>query len=111
MWLLDRSSCHKAYAPDALNANKMIVNPGVVQPLMPDTVKAGNMQCMVFNVGNVVKGMKKVLKEQEINTLSLKADDTIKILLNHDHFRNETIVLEKYLIDRGHKVIMIPKFP
>ena len=33
-----------------------------------------------------------------------------KILSNHDDFRNEKTILEKYLIGRGHKVIMTPKF-
>ena len=33
-----------------------------------------------------------------------------KILSNHDDFRNEKTILERFLIDRGHKVIMIPKF-
>ena len=28
VWLFGQSSCHKAYAPDALNAKKMNVNPG-----------------------------------------------------------------------------------
>ena len=110
IWLFDQSSCHKAYAPDALNANKMNVNPGGVQPLMRDTVWVGRVQRMVFNVGNVAKGMRKVLEERGINTTTLRADDMRKILSNHDDFRNEKTLLERFLIDRGHKVIMIPKF-
>ena len=106
IWLFDQSSCHKAYAPDA---NRMNVNPGGVQPLMRDTVWAGRVQRMVFNVGNVAKGMKKVLEERGINTATLRADDMRKILSNHDDFLNEKIILERFLIDRGHKV-MIPKF-
>ena len=69
VWLFDQSSCHKAYAPDALNANKMNFNPGGVQRLMRDTMWAGKVQRMVF--GNVAKGMKKVVEEQGINTASL----------------------------------------
>ena len=80
IWLFDQSSYHKAYAPDALNANKMNVNPGGVQPLMRDTVWAGRVQRMVFNVGNVAKGMRKVLEERGINTTTLRADDMRKIL-------------------------------
>ena len=61
-------------------------------------------------VGNVAKGMRKVLEERGINNTTLRADDMRKILSNHDDFRNEKTILERFLIDRGHKVIMIPKF-
>ena len=88
----------------------MNVNPGDVQPLMRDTVWAGRVQRMVYNVGNVAKGMRKVLEERGINTTTLRADDMRKILSNHDDFRNEKTILERFLINRGHKVIMIPKF-
>ena len=80
--LFDHSSCHTAYAPDALNARKMNVNPGGVQPLMRDTVWEGRVQRMVFSIGNVAKDMKKVLEERGINTTSLRADDMRKILAN-----------------------------
>ena len=83
MWLFDHSSCHTAYAPNALNARKMNVNPGGVQPLMRDTVWEGRVQRMVFNIGNVAQGLKMVLKERGINTTSLRADDMRKILANH----------------------------
>lgn len=45
VWLFDQSSCHKAYAPDALNAkNNMNVKPGGAQPILRDTVWAGKIQ-------------------------------------------------------------------
>ena len=71
---------------------------------------AGRVQHTVFNVGNVAKGMRKVLEERGINTATLRADNMRKILSSHDDFRNEKTILERFLIDRGHKVIMIPKF-
>ena len=58
----------------------------------------------------MVKGMMKVLEERGVNTTTLRADDMRKILSNHDDFRNEKTILERFLIDRGHRVIMIPKF-
>ena len=64
---------------------------------------------MVFNVGNVAKGMKRVLEERGINTVSLRADDMRKILSNHDDLKYGKTIL-KYLTERGHKVYMIPKF-
>ena len=36
VWLFDQSSCHKAYAEDALNAKSMNVKPGGKQPKMPN---------------------------------------------------------------------------
>ena len=58
VWLLDQSSCHRAFADDALkNAKVMNVRPGGVQPRMCDTMWAGRMQKMVFEDGTP-KGMK-----------------------------------------------------
>lgn len=54
--------------------------------------------------------MKKVLEERGINTTSLHADDTRKILSNHEDFRTEKTILERFLNNRGDKVLMIPKF-
>ena len=44
MFIFDQSSCHKAYADDALNASRMNVHPGGKQPCMRDTVWAGRVQ-------------------------------------------------------------------
>ena len=38
-WIFDQSSCHTAYAADALNANKMNARPGGQQLLMRNTVE------------------------------------------------------------------------
>ena len=37
-WIFDQSSCHKAYAEDALNVKCMNVRPGGAQLRMSDTV-------------------------------------------------------------------------
>ena len=60
-------------ADDALDATKMNVNPGGKQPLMRETVWAGQPQTMFFSLG-VAKGMKKVLQERWINTKPLNGD-------------------------------------
>ena len=44
VWLFDQSSCHQAFAEDALNAKVMNVRPGGVQPRMCDTMWAGKVQ-------------------------------------------------------------------
>ena len=57
VWLFDQSSCHKAFASDALNVNNMNVKPGGKQAVMHDTVWAGKSQKLVDSAG-VPKGMK-----------------------------------------------------
>ena len=56
VWVFDHSSCHAAMADDALDANKMNVNPGVKQRQMRDTMWHGKVQKMNFQLG-VPKGM------------------------------------------------------
>lgn len=109
VWVFDQSSCHKAYAPEALNVNKMNVFPGGVQAKLRDTVWAGKVQTMVFSLG-VPKGMKQVLEERGINTTTLRADDMRKILANHDDFRTEKTILETFLSEKGHTCLFLPKF-
>ncbi len=76
-WLFDHSSCHRAFADDALNANKMTVRLGGKQPKMRGTTWARQPQSLVDEDG-VPKGMKQVLKERGINTERMLADDTQK---------------------------------
>ena len=58
VWLFDQSSCHKAYAEDALNAKRMNVKPGGAQPHMRDTEWAGKPQKLVDRHG-IPKGMRR----------------------------------------------------
>ena len=89
-WLFDQSSCHRAYADDALNAAKMNKRPGGEQPCMRDTVWQGRVQKLVDDNG-VAKGFQKVLEERGFLLTQLKkikVDDMRNILKNHDDFRN-----------------------
>ena len=61
MFLFDQSSGHTAYAEDALNANRMNVNPGGSQPKMRNTMWNGSVQTMVHK--EVPKGIRRVLEE------------------------------------------------
>ena len=70
VWIFDQSSCHTAMAEDTLDVTKMNVGPGGKQPKMPDTVWAGEVQKMCYNLG-IPKEMKKVLEERGINITSL----------------------------------------
>lgn len=80
VWIINQSSCHKAFAPDALNASRMNVQPGGAQPLMRDTQWTGRTQTMVDN--GVAKGLKRVLEERGINTGTMTGPD-MKIILSN----------------------------
>ena len=109
VWLFDQSSCHRAFAEDALNAKVMNVRPGGVQPRMRDTMWAGKVQKMIFDDGTP-KGMKRVLEERGINTSRMVGEDMRTVLSWHDDFKNEKTIVEHYLNGRGHIVLFIPKF-
>ena len=53
VWLFDQSSCHKAYAPDALNVNNMNVKPGGAQAVMRDTVLSSILHIFTLMAINV----------------------------------------------------------
>ena len=109
VWIFDQSSCHTAMAEDALNVMKMNVGPGGKQPKMHDTVWAGEVQKMCYNLG-ITKGMKKVLEERGINTTSLRKEDMQMILRNHEDFRNEKPRIVTFLEQKGHTALFLPKF-
>jgi len=66
VWIFDHSSCHSAMPDDALDVNKMNVNPGGKQRVMRDGWWAGKPQKMNYSLG-VPKGMRAVLEERGIN--------------------------------------------
>ena len=109
VFVFDQSSCHKAFAEDALNASRMNMRPGGKQPCMRDTVWAGRVQRMVDDDG-VPKGMKAVLEECGVNTEQMRADDMRTVLSFHDDFFNEKTIVEKLITDKGHKCLYLPKF-
>ena len=73
VWLFDQSSCHRAFSEDVLNSQRMNVRPGGAKPHMRGTMWAGSIQPMVDENG-VPKGMRRVLEERGINTVSMKAN-------------------------------------
>ena len=109
VFVFDQSSCHRAFADNALNVKVMNVKPGGAQPCMRDTIWAGRVQKLVDSKG-VPKGMKKILKERGIRTSTLVADDMRTILSCHDDFKNEKTIVEHYLASKGLKGIFFPKF-
>ena len=109
VWHFDQSSCHRAFAEDALNVRRMNVRPGGAQPRLRNTVWGRQVQSMVMEDGTP-KGMKMVLEERGINTVRMNADDMRVVLSNHEDFRTEKTVIENFLEARHHIVLFIPKF-
>ena len=109
VWVFDHSSCHNAMADDALDVNKMNVNPGGKQRIMRDTVWQGKAQSLTFSLG-IPKGMKRVLQERGVDTTGMIADDMRKTLGEHDDFKNEKSMIEHFLLEKGHIPIFLPKY-
>ena len=109
VWVFDNSSCHNAYADDALNANNMNAKPGGKQAHLRDTEWNEKPQRMVFNIG-IPKGLIQVLTERGKYKKSMKLEDMRKEISTHPDFMNEMTKLEHFLHDRGHVCIMLPKF-
>ena len=92
VWIFDHSSCHGAFAEDALNAHKMNARPGGKQPLMRDTVWQGRVQKMVFSIG-VAKGLIQVLKERGKYWNGMKLEEMRTELASHQDFKEEKLAL------------------
>ena len=109
VWLFDQSSGHCAFKEDALNVNRMNVNPGGAQPRMRDTVWDGKLQRMVLNDGRP-KGMRTVLQERGIDTDRMKAADMRLVLGSHADFKYEKTALEHLIQEKGQRALFLPKF-
>ena len=109
VWVFDHSSCHAAMADDALDANKMNVNPGGKQRKMRDTVWRGVAQSMNDRHG-VAKGMRQVLRERHVDVSRMTADQMRATIAAMDDFKNEKSLIQHLLIERGHIPAFLPKF-
>ena len=109
IWIFDHSSCHGAYADDALLANRMNAKPGGKQAKLRDTVWDGKIQRMVFNVG-VPKGLIQVLKERGKYRNGMKLDEMRAEILTHPDFKNEKTKIEHFLNGKGYGCVFLPKF-
>ena len=109
VWIFDHSCRHTAFAPDALVASRLNRKPGGKQPVMHDTVWAGKPQKLVLDDGTP-KGAAMILEERGICTKTLKLEDLIVILGQHDDFKNEMNSLETMLTGKEHTAVFLPKF-
>ena len=85
--MFDHSSCHGAYADDALIASRMNAKPG-------GTVWDGKVQRMVFSVG-VAKGLIQVLKERGRYRPGMKLEEMRAEISSHPNFKNEKTKISK----------------
>ena len=109
VWIFDHSCGHTAFAPDALVASRLNRRPGGKQPCMRDTVWAGKPQKLVLDDGRP-KGAAMILEERGVSTATLKLDDMVVILSQHEDFKNEKNSLETMLTGKGHTAVFLPKF-
>jgi hypothetical protein len=128
LFFFDNSTNHGAWAPDALIAQRMNLNPGGAQPVMRPGwfVKDGNRveQSMVLPDGRA-KGLKIVLEERDLWRSGLRkeckpvanhnADGqccAVKILQNQQDFIDAAAgcALGDSIEELGHMYIALPKF-
>ena len=108
VWIFDHSSCHGAYADNALNAYKMNAKPGGKQPAMRNTVWKGKEYTIVFSIG-VPKGLLQALKERGVDTRGMKVEDMRQELASHQDFQEEKTKIEHFLNGCGHICMLLPK--
>ena len=119
-FLFDNSTSRGAFAEDALNANKMNLNPGGKQPSQRngwfEHDGTRHEQEMTFPLGHpnagVAKGVKQVLIERHLWVSGMKLPDARTALGNQPEFLEEKSILEDYVDEQGggHNVLFLPKF-
>ncbi len=109
IFLFDNAPSHRKVSEDSLDADRMNVHPGGMQPVMRYTIWKGNVQQMAFPDGEA-KGMKAILEERGVDTKRMKAADTRAILKSHPDFQNQKTLLEEFVEGRGHICLYYPKF-
>ena len=109
LFLFDNAPSHKKLADDALNADRMNVHPGGMQPVMRDTAWNGELQTLVFDDGTP-KGMKRILEERGVDTKGMKAAEMREMLKEYEDFQGAKTLLEDLVAGRGHVCKFYPKY-
>ena len=109
IFLFDNAPSHTKMPNDALNVNAMNVHPGGKQPVMRDTMWAGDIQKMNYEDGTP-KGMKRILEERGVDTNDMSALDMREVLLEFEDFRCQKTLLEELVERQRHICIYIPKY-
>ena len=69
----------------------------------------GRVQKLVTEEGQA-KGLRMVLIERGVDVSSMKKEDMVSVLYQHEDFINEKSAVESYLLSRGHHCLFIPKY-
>lgn len=109
LFIYDNAPSHTKKPDDALNADRMNVNPGGKQPKMRSTMFNGEVQQMTLADGRP-KGMRLVLEERGVNLDGKKAKNMVEILKTYDDFKTSKAILTEVIECRGHMCIFLPKF-
>ena len=109
IWVFDNSSCHNAYADDALIAAHMNAKPGGKQHCIRDTVWQGRVQKMNTQ-DETPKRLIQVLKERESYRRKMKLEEMQHEISTHPDSKDKKTKLQRFLKQRGHTCIMLPKF-
>lgn len=125
VFAFDQSTCHGAFAADALVASRMALRPGGKQPRMRSTIFNGSQQDMVLPDGTP-KGLRLVLQERGLWREGLLADCehcksgnvdaerrdccARRIMVLQPDFLSQRPLLQEVIEERGHQVIFYPKF-
>jgi len=109
---IDCSSNHHAFAPDALVASKMNVNPGGKQPLMRDGwyYKSGVKVVQPMQTNGVAKGLRAVLEERGLFKESMHQEDMVSLLSEQEDFKTQKSMVQEWIERRGHVCIFWPKY-
>ncbi|CAB4394951.1 unnamed protein product [Rhizophagus irregularis] len=128
IFAFDNSTSHGAFAPDALVASRMNVNPGGKQPKMRNTIFNGQVQSMNFTdnywdpaLWGKLKGMKQVIEERQLmrpgligycrNNESKDIQCCMRhILENQPDFLAQKGMIQEVIENRGHKHNKLAKF-
>ena len=116
VFIFDNSSNHRKMADDALNANRMNVNPGGKNvPIMHDTLWDGKVQTMTMVVGDkkVNKGLSLVLQERKLYDPAVKhlnKKELQAMLAECLDFKNEITLLQHAAVNKGHCALYLPRF-
>ena len=113
VFVFDNSTNHGAYAPDALVATKMNLNPGGKQSRLRDGwfIQDGVRieQPMVFADGTP-KGLKSVLIERGLWRSDLKRTPAMQLLAAQPDFLEQRSLVEEEFEANGHVALFLPKF-